>query len=470
MPEFEFENFGRNVCAKPDSYCEPKTSTELLELLGKHRDQSIRVIASGHAWSDGIVTDGMLVNLKNFQNVDVNLDNLTVRVGAGCRVKQLVEQLGKHGLTLPSVGLIDEQTVAGATATGTHGSGKQCLSHFIRRVWIAHFDPATDEPTITEIASGPDLQAAKCSLGLLGAVVELEFECRSVYQVQEYAAKHKTLAEVLDAEKNYPLQQFFLMPWSWHWFGQHRKETKQTRSWAAGLYRIYWHLGIDWGLHLVVLLFAKILRARWMVSAFYRLLLPLVFARNWKVVDDSHAMLTMEHELFRHIEIELFVKRPELGPALEHVKNTIIGFGGSKQETNSDSNFLSELKGQYFHHYPVCVRRVLVDDTLISMSSAIGENDVQDWYAVSLICYDWPQRRDGFFAFANYLATSMEAQFGARCHWGKYNPLERESVESQYPNIDAFGEAVQRFDCRGRFANDWLRRTVLKKPNGNPNE
>ena len=34
---------------------------------------------------------------------------------------------------------------------------------------------------------------------------------------------------------------------------------------------------------------------------------------------------------------------------------------------------LDELRGMYTHHYPICIRRVLPDDTLISMTAMVAE-------------------------------------------------------------------------------------------------
>ena len=397
-----------------------------------------------------------------------------------------MQQLKSSGLTLPSLGLIDEQTVAGATATSTHGSGKHSLSHYVRKVRIAHYDPQTDEPIITEIDAGSDLQAARCSLGLLGVVLELELETRPVYQVQEHSQRHETLESVLEAEKDFPLQQFYLMPWSWHLFGQHRVKTERPRSKTAGLYGIYWHWGIDWGLHLIIFLLVRILGIKSAIRSFFRFILPLTVARKWYVTDDSHALLTMEHELFRHIEIELFVTRSHLKEALEHVRETIMVFGGQPpagKPGNDSIENASDHHGVYCHHYPICVRRVLADDTLISMTGPSASNSSQtktqdaiattsnsetdaheDWYAISFISYQRPDRRPGFFAFAQFLASSMRTRFGARCHWGKYNPLDRAANEQLYPQLSKFRQIVKRFDPHSRFSNAWLRSVLLDDP------
>ena len=124
MSQRTITNFGRNVSFQPAIYAEPADEQELLELLQSNPDVPIRVIASGHAWSDAIKTTGLLINLRNFDKVQVTDDGSTAKVGAGCQIKHLVAELAKQDKTLLSSGLIDEQTVAGATATGTHGSGK----------------------------------------------------------------------------------------------------------------------------------------------------------------------------------------------------------------------------------------------------------------------------------------------------------------------------------------------------------
>ena len=123
MPTKTIQNFGKNVSFTPTQYVEPRDENEVLRLLEACPEQSIRVVASRHAWSDAIRTNGLLINLKHLNHVRVDEDCGTVRVGAGCQIKNLLPQLKTHGLTLPSLGLIDEQTVAGATATGTHVAG-----------------------------------------------------------------------------------------------------------------------------------------------------------------------------------------------------------------------------------------------------------------------------------------------------------------------------------------------------------
>lgn len=462
-------NFGKNVCIEPEFLYRPKSKADVLEVLAKHRQQKIRAIGSLHAWSEAAKTTGVVIELAALKSIAVDTESSTVTVGGGCKVKHLLKELANHKLTLPSVGLIDEQTVAGATATATHGSGKNSLSHYITGIEIAHFDETTGEPKISSIVSGPELQAARCSLGLMGVVLSITFRCCPSYNVEEFTAVHSTLESVLAKEVQCPQQQFYLMPWSWTYFGHHRASTDKPRSKLAGLYRAYCFLVIDIGLHIAVSTMAKLLKPAWLTRFFFQRILPLTIIRNWKVVDQSHAMLTMEHELFRHIEIELFVQRSKLQKATECLVEILEHCAGSDEAAHDvgdrNSDILEDqadfqtLRGCYVHRYPICYRRIKDDDALISMAAA-SDQSTEDWYAISLISYQNPNDRDGFFQFADFTATVFARLFQGRCHWGKYNPLDKSTNEKLYPKFDDFRQIVNRFDREGRFRNQWLDRVV----------
>ena len=463
-------NFGKNVCVDPEFIYRPKSNAEVLDILAKHRTQKIRAIGSLHAWSDAAKTEGVVVELAAFNSVAVDAESSTVTVGGGCKIKHLLKEMAVHNLTLPSVGLIDEQTAAGATATATHGSGKNSLSHYITAVELAHFDNATGEPKITRIDSGVELQAARCSLGLMGVILSITFRCCPSYRIEEYTEVHSTLESVLAREVECPQQQFYLMPWSWVYFGHHRASTDKPRSKLARLYRVYCFLVIDVGLHIAVSAMAKLIKQAWVTRFFFQRILPLTIIRNWKVVDDSHAMLTMEHELFRHIEIELFVQRSRVKEATEFLVKILEHVAGSNATTNvegdprweqlDDDDFQS-LQGCYVHRYPICFRRIENDDALISMAAA-SKKSVEDWYAISLISYQNPNDRDGFFQFADFIGSAFARLFDGRCHWGKYNPLEKPANEMLYPKLDDFRQVVKRFDSEGRFRNEWLDGVVFE--------
>ena len=135
------ENFGGNLTINPTQLCRPRSETELLRFLNDNRGSNIRAIGRLHSWSKVLQADEAVVDMSHFDSVELDRSGAewVVRVGAGCQIKDVLKELQSHGLTLPTLGLIDEQSVAGAIATGTHGSGRQSLSHFVRAVRVASF-------------------------------------------------------------------------------------------------------------------------------------------------------------------------------------------------------------------------------------------------------------------------------------------------------------------------------------------
>ena len=464
-----FRNFGRNVEFSPRHAFAPSNEDELLQILRDHRGARIRAIGRMHSWSSAVVAEDVLLDMRHFDHVQVErvqVDQVEsewwATAGAGCQIKRLLSELQRLAdLTTPTLGLITEQSIAGAAATATHGSGRHCWSHYLAEIRIAHYD-AHGNPTISTIGEGPELEAARCGLGCLGIVVSVRFRCRPAYRVEEHLHEYATLDEVLAAELEFPLQQFYLIPWRWRYLGQHRRETTAPRSWFARAYRWYWFLTIDLGLHLSILLLVRICRSRSLIKVFFSRLASPAVIKNWTVVDRSEDMLVMEHELFRHIETEIFVRSSQLASAMDFVREILQHCGGDRDALSvstrrrlAEQGLLDDalkLAGTYTHHYVICVRKILADDALISMTGGGDEH----YYSISLISYARPAERAGFLATSDLLVRSMAKSFGARPHWGKYCPLDRELVRALYPSVAEFAAIARKLDPDGAFRNRWL--------------
>jgi FAD/FMN-containing dehydrogenase len=461
------QNFGGNVVFAPQRFYMPRDEAELLEILRRHPDRRFRAVGRLHSWNAALYGEDVVIDLRHFDAVTVRAgDEPWAEVGAGCQIKRLLAELLRQGYTTMSQGLIKEQALAGAAATATHGSGKHSLAHYIDAVRLARFDRATGEPRIDEIDGGPALAAARCSLGCLGIVTSLRIPIRRVYFIEEHFRRHATLAEVLQAEEDYPLQQFYLVPWRWDFYAQHRREVDRPRSRLAPLYRLYWSVGMDVVFHWVVIALARWLPAL-CAKIFYRWVLPALVPRGWKVVDHSDRQLSMAHERFRHIETEIFVPRSRLAEAIAFVALALRHAGGERVvlppeferqliECELKSQW-DELHGCYRQHYPICIRKVLPDDALLSMSSG-----AEPRYAISIISYVAVSRRAGFFRVADFLIQALGKMFDGRPHWGKYGNLSRSEAERLYPQLDAFREIVAERDPAERFMSAGLQPVLGK--------
>src|SRR3954468_15599101 len=122
-PGVEWVNWSGSQRGNPTRFVTPRSRRELAEIVAT-APGPIRVAGAGHSFSAGAVTDGTLLSLDALNRV-LDADHATglVRVEAGIRLKALSREFHARGLAMPNLGDIDAQSLAGALATGTHGTG-----------------------------------------------------------------------------------------------------------------------------------------------------------------------------------------------------------------------------------------------------------------------------------------------------------------------------------------------------------
>ena len=475
MPEL-ITNFGKNISFTAQRLT-PKTQDEVLEILGRNCMQHIRVLGSLHSWSDVLRSDGVALDLSRLNRIAV--DNVPgdelVTVGAGCTLEALLDELKRFGnLTLPTLGSIKAQTIAGAVATATHGSGTESLSHYIRKIRIATYKPQTQEPYILtlEASDKEELRAARCSLGYMGVVLSVTLECRPDYDVLETLKLVKSIGDVRNEENEYPLQQFALVPYSWKYYVFRRKGKKEVRyggilRWlCTRIYRLYKLLLVDVGLHAFVKVLARFSKGCF-TRFFYRWIVPKVMLRGFTFTDTSEHILTVRHDLYRHMEMEVLVPEKHITDALEVVQWVTDVFAGRKTVDSLPPKIKNELKGkkllaelqrhqgEYTYHYVIVCRRLEPDDALISMASKKdGVYNDRAYYTLSFFNYYQGDRRYG--RFCSFMGRCLNQLYAARLHWGKVFPLDcAEGVRKTYTGdrLERFRKICNDYDPNGVFRN-----------------
>lgn len=127
-------NDGGNVRFMPKRVYEPENLEQIQDIVRTAESEGVRVRAIGslHSYSDAAKTRGFAIMPQKLDKIlqldetvlndGVETDTL-VHVQSGVRLRELNDWLADQNLALPNMGGYDEQTVAGATATSTHGSG-----------------------------------------------------------------------------------------------------------------------------------------------------------------------------------------------------------------------------------------------------------------------------------------------------------------------------------------------------------
>src|SRR3954464_14742388 len=185
---------GDQICS-PAERVEPGSEAELLAALERPAAVGgaarVRVAGAGHSFTDIALTDGVQVSLRNMSRV-LDADGPLVRVQGGIRLRELGVELARRGLAMENLGDVDAQTLAGALATGTHGTGVgyRNLSSQVEGMRLA----TPGGPVEVE---GDDLRAARVSLGALGVATEITLRCQPLYTLRR-TDERRPLEETLD--------------------------------------------------------------------------------------------------------------------------------------------------------------------------------------------------------------------------------------------------------------------------------
>lgn len=467
-----FTNFGGNISFAPKYRYTPETESELLELLNTHAEGRVRVVGSLHSWSDVIASQDVVVDMRNFNYVDVTETGdgaAIVKCGGGSLLKDLIKCIeGKTNCTFPTLGGVLEQTIAGAISTGTHGSGAHSLSHYIEELRMAAYDPDTGKAKIYEWRDGLELLAARCGLGCMGIILSVRFRCVPKYDVEEIVVREESLEGVLAREREFPLQQFVLVPYLWSFFAYRRRATTRKPSWIGAvrtlMARAYNLIAVDILFHIGVKALTSPLGGPSIVRWFYKHMYPRIVMQGRSVVDDATHVLTLNHHYFKHIEMEISVPARNVHKATALVRHIVCVFAGTLDADDNTAiaelgsidtlGTLTDQKGTYTHHYPIVFRRVLQDDTLVSMASGPDA----PYYAISIFTYRRPSRE--FHEFARFLARTLSSLCNARPHWGKYLPLDNNDIEPLYPHLEQFRQTCRVTDPAGVFRNEYTERVL----------
>jgi xylitol oxidase len=122
---------------------------------------------------------------------------LTVSVTGGTRYGDLAAALHAGGHALHNTGSLPHISVAGATATGTHGSGD---AHGVLATAVAALEiVSADGELVTVGRADPALKAMAVGLGLFGVVTRLVLDVQPTYRVRQDVYVGASWETVLDA-------------------------------------------------------------------------------------------------------------------------------------------------------------------------------------------------------------------------------------------------------------------------------
>jgi L-gulono-1,4-lactone dehydrogenase len=382
----------------------------------------VRVAGSGHSFTGAVLTDGALLSLDRMGALlDADPGTGLVRVEAGITLHALNQALAEHGLAMPNLGDIDEQSIAGAISTATHGTGVT-LRNLSAQVRALRLVTASGE--VREVDGGEDLLAARVAIGALGIVTEVTLQTVPAFTLRGVDAP-VPLAEVLDGlderVAGHRHFEFFVFPHA----DSALTRTNDVVDEAArprGRGRAYAEdvLLTNHALRAVCLAGRAVPRA---IPALNRFATS---AAGSSVRVDRSDRIFATRRLVRFTEMEYALPRAALVEALPAIK---------AQAERHPVNF------------PIEVRFVAGDDALLS--PAFGRDTA---YVAVHAFRGMPW--EPYFRAVEAIADAH----GGRPHWGKRHFQSAATLGPRYPEWEAFQAARAHLDPGGVFTNAYTDR------------
>ncbi len=175
---------------------EPASIEELQEIV--RTSESLRVVGSGHSFSDIADTTGDQVSLRRLPRVfELDRRASTVTVDGGARYGEISGPLHAAGFALNNLASLPHISVAGACATATHGSGDRIGN---LAMVVSGLEVVTADGEILRLARerNPDFEGAVVSLGGLGVVTSITLDLQPTFQMRQDLYEYLPLARVVD--------------------------------------------------------------------------------------------------------------------------------------------------------------------------------------------------------------------------------------------------------------------------------
>lgn len=426
-----WRNWAGNVTARPVRSVAPSSTQELAEVVRRAAAEGLKVkaVGSGHSFTTTAATDGLLIRPDRMAGVrGLDREAGTVTVAAGTPLRQLNETLSAHGLSLANMGDIMEQTVAGATATGTHGTGRDSASIAAQ---IKGLELVTADGSVLRCsaAENPEIfAAARIGLGALGVVSAITFAVEPEFLLTAREEPMPFDRVMADFERLVAENEHFEFYWFPHTGNCNTKRNNRSTGPAAPVGRVSAWVDdelLSNGIFQVACSVGRAVPAT--IPGIAKISSRALSARTY--TDIPYKVFTSPRRV-RFLEMEYAVPREAVVTVLRELKSTVDRSGLRVS-------------------FPVEVRTAPADD--IALSTASGRETA--YIAVHL--YRGTPHRAYFTA-----AEQIMIAHGGRPHWGKLHSRDAGYLSGVYPRFGEFTAVRDRLDPDRLFSNDYLRRVL----------
>ena len=175
------KNWGGNLDYGTDEILAPTSVAELAEII---RSGKVRPIGTKHSFSEVVIGEGKLISAAGLRfDPVIDKKNSTVIVQASTRFGDLAVFLEDNGYALKNMGSLPHISIAGAAATGTHGSGDQNPILSASLVGYSYLDAKGELVTLSR--SSKNFEALRLGLGAYGLWVSVTLAVVPSYEMRQ---------------------------------------------------------------------------------------------------------------------------------------------------------------------------------------------------------------------------------------------------------------------------------------------
>lgn len=416
---------GNQVCA-PTDVVRPTTEAELREAV--RTAGRVKAIGSGHSFTGVALTNGRQVSLEDYGRVlHIDREEQQVTVQAGIPLWRLCQEIAPHGLSLANMGDIAYQSVAGATSTGTHGTGIKLGGISTQ---IAGFELVTADGEIVRAAPDEeaDLYAAgRVGLGALGVLSTVTLQCVPSFNlkaVEKAMHMDKVFANLDDYIENNDHFEFFWIPHTKYALTKRNNRTDEPATprgrWATVRDK-YFLENIAFG--------ALNYLGRLKPDLIPKLNTALPGSSVSEYVEPSHQVFASPRWV-RFVEMEYAIPRAACQDVLQKLE-AFVDDSGLKVS------------------FPVEVRFTAADDIWLSTASA------RESCYIAIHMFKGTPYEQYFRGF-----EAIVDQVGGRPHWGKMHYQTAATLSQRYARFYDFVALRDKLDPERKFTNDYLDRVL----------
>jgi L-gulono-1,4-lactone dehydrogenase len=426
-----WHNWTGLASVSPTEVRTPRDTDDVVAAVVRARERrtTVKMPGTGHSFTGIAAPEGIMLNPAQLTGiVAVDREEMTVTALAGTPLHVLNASLEALGLSLHNMGDIAEQTVAGATSTGTHGTGGLVASLSAQLAGL-ELVTGTGEVLRASATENPDVfAAARVGLGALGILTTLTFQVKPLFTLEahEFPMTWSDALARFDhlAQDNH----HFELYWFPHTDRVLAKANNRTLDEAVPLGRFRRWVD-DQFLSNSVFGLANKLGNRWpdAIPRINDLSGRALSERTYS--DVPHKVFTSPRNVvFR--EMEYAVPRETGLDALRAVRRWIDASGLRIS-------------------FPVEVRTAPADD--IALSTASGRDS-------TYLAFHVNAQTDHTAYFTG--VEDILRRYDGRPHWGKLNTRTADDLAPAYPRWEEFQALRNRLDPERVFENAYLRRVL----------